>query len=218
MGTDFEDGANFATGGSSIVPGGFSPFDLGIQVSQFMQFKSRSRAFDDHQNDCRARAFWVHNTGPFGCLPRNAITFRSKKGTLDPYGCVASQNAVAQDFNKQLKDVVNRLRTQFPSAAFTYVDVYSVKFSLIVNAKKEGFVEPLNFCCGNLEPYPLQCGTSAVVNGTTLKAGVCADPWRHINWDGMHYTEAANGWFASRILGGSVSDPPVPIGEACPWP
>ena len=80
----------------------------------------------------------MHNTGPLGCLPLSAVTFKSKNGTLDQYGCVAAQNEVAQDFNKQLKDVVNRLRTQFPSAAFTYVDVYSVKFSLIVNAKKEG--------------------------------------------------------------------------------
>lgn len=53
VGTKFDDGVNFATGGSSILPGGFSPFDLGIQVAQFTQFKSRTSAFDDNQNDCR---------------------------------------------------------------------------------------------------------------------------------------------------------------------
>ena len=42
LGTNFRHGANFATGGSSICPGGYSPFHLGIQVSQFIQFKSRT--------------------------------------------------------------------------------------------------------------------------------------------------------------------------------
>ena len=44
IGTNFRHGANFATGGSSILPGGYSPFDLDIQIGQFMQFKSRSSA------------------------------------------------------------------------------------------------------------------------------------------------------------------------------
>ena len=55
-----------------------------------------------------------------------------------------------------------------------------------------------------------------VLNGTTVKASVCADPWRHIIWDGIHYTEEANKWIARRILDGSASDPPVRIGDACP--
>ncbi|KAI6671279.1 hypothetical protein NL676_006164 [Syzygium grande] len=42
IGANFRRGANFATGGSSILPGPFSPFDLGIQISQFKQFKSRT--------------------------------------------------------------------------------------------------------------------------------------------------------------------------------
>lgn len=44
VGANFRHGANFATGGSSIRPGGFSPFDLSIQISQFIQFKARTIA------------------------------------------------------------------------------------------------------------------------------------------------------------------------------
>ena len=44
LGTNFWHGANFAIGGSSILPGGYSPFHLGIQISQFKQFKSRTTA------------------------------------------------------------------------------------------------------------------------------------------------------------------------------
>ncbi|MBA0549455.1 hypothetical protein Golob_020484 [Gossypium lobatum] len=42
IGTNFRHGANFATGGSSVRPPGFSPFNLGIQISQFIQFKART--------------------------------------------------------------------------------------------------------------------------------------------------------------------------------
>lgn len=44
LGTNFRHGANFATGGSSIRRGGYSPFHLAIQMSQFMRFKSRTTA------------------------------------------------------------------------------------------------------------------------------------------------------------------------------
>ena len=48
------------------------------------------------------------------------------------------KNEVAQEFNRQLKDMVFQLRAQLPNAAFTYVDVYSAKYALISNAKNEG--------------------------------------------------------------------------------
>jgi hypothetical protein len=50
LGTNFRHGANFATAASTIrlpariIPGGgFSPFYLDIQYSQFVQFKARSQ-------------------------------------------------------------------------------------------------------------------------------------------------------------------------------
>lgn len=49
IGTNFQHGANFATGGSTIQPmdtrmfeGGFSPISLDIQLLQFAQFKERT--------------------------------------------------------------------------------------------------------------------------------------------------------------------------------
>ncbi len=85
-----------------------------------------------------ARVFWVHNSGPIGCLPYNVIYDKSKPGNLDQIGCVKPQNEVAQEFNRQLKDRVFKLRAQLPNAVFTYVDVYSAKYALISNAKNEG--------------------------------------------------------------------------------
>ncbi|KAK4361567.1 hypothetical protein RND71_020519 [Anisodus tanguticus] len=46
----FRNGANFATAGSSILPGGYSPFYLGLQISQFLQFKKRTTLLSDLPN------------------------------------------------------------------------------------------------------------------------------------------------------------------------
>ncbi|XP_062162675.1 GDSL esterase/lipase At3g27950-like isoform X1 [Alnus glutinosa] len=278
VGTNFRHGANFATGGSSILPGGYSPFHLGIQMSQFIQFKSRISALytqlspsagttppfksflprpkdfsnalytiDIGQNDLSygfqhttieqvrlsipnilsqffqavhqlykegARVFWVHNTGPIGCLPYTVIYGRSKPGNLDQNGCVKPQNEVAQEFNRQLKERVFQLRADLPGAAFTYVDVYSAKYALISSAKNEGFVDPFEFCCGSFYGYHIDCGKKAIINGTVY-GNPCHNPSMHISWDGIHYSESANLWIANRILNGSFSDPPVSIGETC---
>nr|XP_023884693.1 GDSL esterase/lipase At5g14450-like [Quercus suber] len=280
--TNFRHGANFATGGSSIRPGGYSPFHLGIQVhpssynsnlvqllyiinsaptverphylkqarlSRPKDFSKAIYTFDIGQNDLGfgfqhttieefrlsipnilsqlsqavhlldkegARVFWVHNTGPIGCLPYIVI-YQSKSGNLDQIGCVKPQNEVAQEFNRQLTDMVFQLRAQLPNAAFTYVDVYSAKYALISNTKNEGFVDPFEFCCGSFNGYHIDCGKKATVNGT-IYGNPCHNPSMHISWDGIHYSDAANLWIAKRILNGSSSDPPVSIGEACYHP
>ncbi|XP_039014347.1 GDSL esterase/lipase At3g27950-like [Hibiscus syriacus] len=276
IGTNFRHGANFTTGGSSVRPPGFSPFNLGIQISQFIQFKSRTTGlynqlslnrriplsisniprpaefsqalytFDIGQNDLGhgfetmsekqvldsiphiiselakaihqlykegARFFWIHNTGPLGCLPYNVI-YGKKAGNLDNNGCVKSQNEAAMEFNRQLKDKISWLRTQLPFAKLTYVDVYSAKYALISNAKNLGFVDPFIFCCGSFYGYHINCGKKAIVNGTVY-GNPCENPSKHVSWDGIHYSQAANMWVSDRILNGSFSDPPVSIQDAC---
>ncbi|XP_058093747.1 GDSL esterase/lipase At5g14450 [Magnolia sinica] len=282
IGTNFQHGANFATGGSTIQPqnlslftGGFSPFSLNVQLWQFSQFKMRTNelyqqgntsikcnlpkpedfskalyTLDIGQNDLAAgfqsmtndqvlatipnildqfsqaiqqlyqlgaRAFWIHNTGPIGCLPYSVIYYPLKPRNLDQNGCVKPQNEVAQEFNRQLKDRVSQLRGILPQAALTYVDVYSAKYGLITNAKKQGFVEPLKFCCGHHEDggYHVDCGKKAVVNGTEVYGASCGNPSMYVSWDGVHYSHAANHWIANRILNGALSDPHLVITHAC---
>ncbi|XP_028771176.1 GDSL esterase/lipase At5g14450-like [Neltuma alba] len=277
LGSNYRNGANFAVGGSSIRPGGYSPFDLGLQIAQFKQFKYRANVlytqlsgnrtestsesilprpdefskalytFDIGQNDLGygfqhdsdeqvrssipnilqtfyravqqlynegARIFWIHNTGPIGCLPYSYIYYKSKQGNLDANGCVKPQNEVAQEFNRQLKEQVFELKKNLPLAKFTYVDVYSAKYQLISDTKKQGFVSPLLFCCGSYYGYHVNCGTQVTVN-RTVYGYPCPNPSQHVSWDGIHYSQAANLWVAKRILSGSFSDPPVPIGKAC---
>ena len=90
-----------------------------------------------------ARSFWIHNTGPIGCLPYIFTNFQPVE--RDSAGCSKPHNEVAQYFNYKLKEAVAQLRKDFPLAAITYVDVYSVKYSLFSHPNKYG--KPNNDIC-----------------------------------------------------------------------
>ncbi|XP_021299180.1 GDSL esterase/lipase At5g14450-like [Herrania umbratica] len=283
IGSDFRQGANFASGGSTIVPqnktiaeSGLSPFALNVQVFQYDQFKARTTdlykdkryscrshlprpedfpealyVFDIGQNDIAyglrtvgdaqilasipniisqlaiavehlytqgTRTFWIHNTGPIGCLPSTLLGIKNPPpGFLDKHGCVKSQNDIAKEFNRELKNRVIKLRADLPQAAITYVDIYAAKYGLISNSKQQGFVDAQKICCGyHKNGIDVGCGgVLPLPNGTQIFGAACKDPSLYISWDGVHYTEAANRWIASRLINGSLSDPPVPITHAC---
>ncbi|KAF8015660.1 hypothetical protein BT93_H1245 [Corymbia citriodora subsp. variegata] len=163
-----------------------------------------------------ARAFWIHNTGPIGCIPTTARQISTMQpDKVDGIGCVKSHNEIAQEFNRQLKERVSDLRAKLTDAVLTYVDMYSAKFMLISEAKQHGFTDPLSYCCGRDGDYFLPCGMKIAVDGVEISGDSCSDPSRHISWDGIHYSHAANLWIANKILDGSFSDPPVAITGAC---
>ncbi|GLT47111.1 hypothetical protein SLA2020_208280 [Shorea laevis] len=164
-----------------------------------------------------ARSFWIHNTGPIGCLPYLLSNFPSAR--KDGAGCAMPYNEVAQYFNVKLKEAVVELRKEFPLATFTYVDIYSVKYSLFAEPQKHGFELPLVSCCGYGGEYNYNnnnmCGSTIMVNGTEVFIGSCKNPSVRVVWDGIHYTEAANKFIFDQIRNGSFSDPPVPLNMAC---
>ncbi|OIW04498.1 hypothetical protein TanjilG_13880 [Lupinus angustifolius] len=160
-----------------------------------------------------ARSFWIHNTGPLGCLSLFLTKFPSAE--KDEYGCAKANNEVAQYFNQQLKEALAQLRKEFPDAAITYVDIYSAKLSLFQDPKKYGFELPHVACCGYGGEYNFDsgeyCGGTINVNGTNILVGSCKNPSARILWDGIHYTEAANKVVFDKISTGAFSDPPVPL-------
>ncbi|KAJ9673626.1 hypothetical protein PVL29_023276 [Vitis rotundifolia] len=164
-----------------------------------------------------ARSFWIHNTGPIGCLPYILANFQAAQ--RDGAGCSKPHNEVAQYFNYKLKEAVAQLRKDFPLAAITYVDVYSVKYSLFSQPKKYGFELPLVACCGYGGEYnygnDAGCGSTITVNGSEIFVGSCERPSSRVNWDGIHYTEAANKFVFDKISSGAFSDPPLPLRMAC---
>ncbi|KAJ8645889.1 hypothetical protein MRB53_007637 [Persea americana] len=166
------------------------------------------------------RSFWIHNTGPFGCLPYVLDRFPLTAAQVDKFGCGSTFNSVAQYFNKKLKEAVVQLRKQFPLASFTYVDIYSVKHAVITKASELGFEHPLMACCGHGGKYNFNikwgCGYTYWIHGKPVQvAKSCKDPSVRVNWDGYHFTEAANKWIFNQIVNGAYSDPPTPISQAC---
>ncbi|PPS17188.1 hypothetical protein GOBAR_AA03386 [Gossypium barbadense] len=182
--------------------------------------KASKRNLNHDIYDVGGRYFWLHNTGPVGCLPYVMERIPVLAGQIDRYGCASPFNEVAQFFNQGLKKTVQQLRKDLPHAAITYVDVYSVKYSLISQGRNHGFNQPLRTCCGHGGKYNynknLGCGGKVHKQGKdVLVAAPCQDPSTHVNWDGVHFTEAANRYIFKRIVDGSFSDPPRPLNMAC---
>uniref|UniRef100_A0A2P2K9T8 Alpha-L-fucosidase 3-like n=2 Tax=Rhizophora mucronata TaxID=61149 RepID=A0A2P2K9T8_RHIMU len=166
------------------------------------------------------RSFWIHNTGPVGCLAYVLDRIPVLAAEVDRAGCATPFNEVAELFNRQLKDVVVQLRKELPEAALTYVDVYSLKYNLITHARKYGFKESIRACCGHGGKYNynrnIGCGAKRTVDGKEVMLGKpCKDPSKAIVWDGVHYTQAANKWIFDQIVNGAFSDPPIPLNRAC---
>lgn len=82
-----------------------------------------------------------------------------------------------------------------------------------------GFKQPLAACCGYGEP-PLNfdnriaCGETKNLNGSTVTASPCNNTAEYVNWDGNHYTEAANRYISDQILSGNYSDPPLTVNRS----
>lgn len=84
-----------------------------------------------------------------------------------------------------------------------------------------GFKQPLAACCGygglplNFDAR-IACGVTKILNGTLVTAGPCNNTAEYINWDGSHYTEAANQFVSTQILSGKYLDPPLPAKTSFP--
>ncbi|XP_062178229.1 GDSL esterase/lipase At1g54790 isoform X2 [Alnus glutinosa] len=163
--------------------------------------------------DQGARYFWVHNTGPLGCLAQNIARFGTDQSKLDELGCVSSHNQAARLFNLQLHALCKKLQGQYMDANVTYIDIFTLKSNLIANYSLYGFEQPIMTCCGYGGPplnydSRISCGQTKILNGTLVTAKGCPDSTEHVSWDGIHYTEAANQYVSSQILTGKFSDPP----------
>ncbi|KAJ8773567.1 hypothetical protein K2173_005813 [Erythroxylum novogranatense] len=157
--------------------------------------------------------------GPAGryCDGRLIVDFIASG--VDRAGCGSPFNGVAKYFNRELKKIVVQLRKELPEAAITYVEIYSLKYSLFSHTRKNGFKESTRACCGHGGKYNYNknvgCGGKIKERGEDVAVKACHDPSVWINWDGVHYTQAANKWIFDHIVDGSFSDPPIPLHMAC---
>ncbi|XP_065853328.1 GDSL esterase/lipase LIP-4 [Euphorbia lathyris] len=148
------------------------------------------------------RKFWIHNTGPLGCLPQKLSLV--EKQNLDGHGCISSYNDAARLFNAELGRKCHMMRSQLPDAKIVYVDMYSIKYDLIANSSKYGFSNPLMACCGyGGPPYNYNIKVTCGQPGYQ----VCNEGSSYLSWDGIHFTEAANSIIASKVLSTAYSLP-----------
>ncbi|XP_006291234.2 GDSL esterase/lipase At3g26430 [Capsella rubella] len=166
------------------------------------------------------RRFWIHNTAPLGCLPYVLDRFPVPDSQIDKHGCAIPRNEIARFYNSELKKRVIGLRKELSKASFTYVDIYSIKLTLITQAKKLGFKYPFIACCGYGGKYNftnlIRCGAKVMVKGKeVVLAKSCNDVSFRVSWDGVHFTETANNWIFKQINSGAFSDPPLPVKLAC---
>ncbi|KAE8734819.1 GDSL esterase/lipase [Hibiscus syriacus] len=114
-------------------------------------------------------------------------------------------------FSTRNSDICLQFLAQSPEANITYFDIYSIKLNLISNSSLYGFQKPIAACCGYGGPSlnfdnRVPCGVTKDLNGTIVTANPCNNTAEYINWDGTHYTEAANRFVADQILIGNYTD------------
>jgi phospholipase/lecithinase/hemolysin len=159
-----------------------------------------------------AKNFWVHGTGPLGCLPQKLAEPRADDGDLDDSGCLRTLNAGSYEFNSQLCSICDKLTAQLRGATIVYTDLLSIKYDLVANHSSYGFEEPLMACCGyGGPPYNYNANVSCLGPGYR----VCEDGSKFVSWDGVHYTDAANALVAAKILSAEFSTPKVPFSYFC---
>ncbi|KAG1326088.1 putative GDSL esterase/lipase LIP-4 [Cocos nucifera] len=77
--------------------------------------------------------FWIHNTGPLGCLPQKLSLPRKDNSNLDRYGCLMPFNNAAKELNVQLSILCDELRSELNGATIVYTDIFTIKYEIIAN-------------------------------------------------------------------------------------
>lgn len=140
---------------------------------------------------------------PDGCLAVSLTYFGNPN---EESGCIPWLNDFAEfHHNNLLRQRLNLLRERYPDANIIYADYFGAAMQLYTSPEKYGFSRSFAACCGaGLGSYnydkEVQCGDP-------LTKVVCPDPSLYINWDGSHFTEAANEWITNALLQGTFTYP-----------
>ncbi|KAK4589164.1 hypothetical protein RGQ29_019954 [Quercus rubra] len=176
-----------------------------------------------------ARSFWIHNTGPIGCLLLILANFPS-----------AQRDSYAQYFNHKLKEAMVQLMKDLPLAAFTYVNVYSFNGPGRENFLSGFLSSPFSFSNQTVEnnifhqiflslfsilpvftstkhtlskskEYGFEIPLVACCNGNNVGCGGTII----VNGSRIFVGSSANKFVFDQISTGAFSDPPIPLKMAC---
>ncbi|XP_027102687.1 GDSL esterase/lipase At1g28600-like [Coffea arabica] len=140
---------------------------------------------------------------PAGCLPQ-PLSFNRDHSSIT--GCIGWLNELLIYHSDMLQKELNKIRDHHPHASVIYVDYYNSTIQLYHSAQEYGF-NGKNFvaCCRGGGPYnynfTAECGDPLTTS--------CPYPSVFVNWDGNHFTEAANRWMTRAILEGPYTFPQI---------
>ncbi|KAL6643203.1 hypothetical protein ACP70R_021384 [Stipagrostis hirtigluma subsp. patula] len=157
------------------------------------------------------KAILVSGLTPMGCAPMNLALFGSHDGAdYDPgTGCLKDLNLLCRHHNRLLRRSLRRLKRRHPRVRITYADFYTPIHDFVVSPDRYGFNGTdgvFRTCCGSGGGRynfnrSTPCGTPGV--------SACEDPSAYLNWDGVHFSEAANRRIADGWLRGPFAHPPI---------
>jgi phospholipase/lecithinase/hemolysin len=162
-----------------------------------------------------AKTIIVGNQPPQGCNPAILTAFSGIPGLAkDSHGCLIEYNQVDIEFNSKLQFQLTVLQgLNLFGITIIQFDFYSAILELITNPAKYGFnpSTPLKVCCGfggeyNYNPY-VNCGNSGLVplpsgGSQFVNINTAPNPQEYIQWDGVHFTQAAYKTIATFLLEG----------------
>jgi len=177
-----------------------------------------------------AKTIIVGNQPPQGCNPAILTASSGIPGlTKDRNGCLIEYNQVDIVFNSQLQSQLTILQELLQPLGITIIqfDFYSAIVELITNPATYGFNSstPLKVCCGfggeyNYNPY-VNCGNSGYVppgGSQFVNINTAPNPQEYIQWDGVHFTQAAYKTIATFLLEGRFVTSAIPgfnLAQAC---
>ncbi|OMO65845.1 Lipase, GDSL [Corchorus olitorius] len=140
-----------------------------------------------------ARKIAVFNVAPLGCIPFNRdVYFLSN-------GCVGFLNKQVQEYNTELKSLLQELTPNLTGSTFVYVDANAIFEDISQNYKSYGFENADSSCCvgGTLGSHGglFACGPSS---------HFCEDRTKYVFWDRFHPSEAFNLITAKKMLDGGL--------------
>ncbi|XP_056175698.1 GDSL esterase/lipase At5g45910-like isoform X2 [Syzygium oleosum] len=145
---------------------------------------------------------------PLGCsVVYLALVESTNQSDYDPTnGCLKAYNSFSEYHNEHLKRELQVLREKYPNARIIYADYYGAAIPLYLAPKLYGFYGgPRIACCGGGGPYNYDLSAWCGDPGSTA----CENPSAFVNWDGIHFTEAAYRYIAQGVLCGPHASPPL---------
>ncbi|KAH8936382.1 hypothetical protein BDL97_17G081500 [Sphagnum fallax] len=168
-----------------------------------------------------ARIIIVGNQQPQGCSP-SVLTPLRGTGPYDTIGCLDEYNKVNRVFNRKLKRALTKLQESYKidGTLIIQFDFYNAFIEVFTNPTKYGFNASNRFevCCGFGGAYNynvnVTCGDSGNVSLSTghtqfVNISTAPNPKEHIEWDGVHFTQAAYKVIASFFLSGQFFISPI---------